>query len=82
MHGLEDYGLQGYGLQDCCVLCSERIVFFAIDLHLPDSRAQVGNASQHTQVRPRVGVRQRLEISKMSPVKAQGVSKKKSHKSY
>ena len=36
----------------------------------------------HTQVRPQVGVRQRLEISKMSPVKAQGVSKKKSHKSY
>lgn len=37
---------------------------------------------EHTQVRPQVGVRQRLEISKMSPVKAQGVSKKKSHKSY
>ena len=36
----------------------------------------------HTQIRPQVGVRQRLEISKMSPVKAQGVSKKKSHKSY
>src|SRR5215471_7243954 len=48
-------------------------------IHARKSGTQV---REHKQVRQQVGVRQRLQISKMSPVKAQGVSKKKSHKSY
>ena len=61
--------------------CSQSICICPI--HARRSGTQVRDTHKSgTQVRPQVGVRQRLEISKMSPVKAQGVSKKKSHKSY